>query len=71
MHAVVFWERNGCLNVNELLQCMYRIYLKQDDSNLKMNPKENMFIKVVYIYISKSKMTPNKLNAYLLYTFYY
>jgi len=65
MHAVVFSERNRCLNISELLQCMYRMYLKQDDSNLKMNPKENTFGMVVYIYLSKSETNPNKLNVCL------
>jgi len=57
MHTAVFWKWNRCSNVNELLQCIYSIYLKQDDSNLKMIPQ----IQHTYqgnMYLSKSKMTP-------------
>jgi len=57
MHTAVFWKWNGCLKVNGLLQCIYSMYLKQDDSNLKMIPQ----IQHAYqgnMYLFKSKMTP-------------
>jgi len=39
MHTAVFWKWNGCLNINELLQYIYSIYLKQGDFKLKMIPQ--------------------------------
>jgi len=50
MHTAVFWKWNEFLNVNELLQCIYSIYLKQDNSNLRWSPKYNTLSKGICTY---------------------